>query len=225
MQTIGKMDDGRVLAALSQQEYGVLMAVDTMIEVRQIVRATIPPAAGPGVHGPDISGGPNGDMVPSDAKAPNPSRNLCRQSRVSPPPAAKIRLIRPISPNASAAGIPAKAHPWRAAMAAEVAMAASRKRAQPNREKICVICGDNFHDASNTNTRKVCKKQVCKIGLAKRQKEMYQAKRGKTTARSAAVTTMPPNPSDPFLTDEQRKEMMARREKLIAASAQKHAED
>ena len=33
------------------------------------------------------------------------------------------------------------------------------------------------------------------------------------------------NPSSPFLTDEQRKEMMARREKLIAASAQKHAED
>ena len=218
MQTIGKMDDGRVLAALSQQEYGVLMAVETMIEVRQIAGATIPPAAGPGVHGP------NGDMVPSDAKALSPSRNLCRQSRVSPPPAAKIRLIRPISPNASAAGIPAKAHPWRAAIAAEVA-GASTKRAQPNREKICVICGNNFHDASNTNTRKVCKKQACKIALEKRQKEMYQAKRGKTTARSTAVTTMPPNPSSPFLTDEQRKEMMARREKLIAESARRHAED
>jgi hypothetical protein len=34
---------------------------------------------GPGAHGP------NGDMVPCDAKAPSPSRNLCGESRLSPP--------------------------------------------------------------------------------------------------------------------------------------------
>ena len=131
---------------------------------------------------------------------------------------------------ATTAAIPDKAkrqkttHPWRAAMAAEVAIAAA-KRAKPDREKICVICGDNFHDASNTNSRKVCKKISCKITLKKRYMKNFRLTHGKTTARSAAATTMPPNPSDPFLTDEQRKEMMARREKLIAASAQKHAED
>jgi|GEM_PF-6257680 len=202
MQTIGKMDDGRVLAALSQQEYGVLMAVETMIEVRMISCATI--------------------SAPAASVALLPAKTRRKKSR-------------------------ARQHPWRNAIAAEVRAKKQKAARQPaaapklksERRKFCEICAAKFTDDSRTNTRKTCNKASCHAALAERYKfnrkasAYHRAQRGAKkveaassrllgTRQDAASTT---NPSDPLLTDEQRKDLMARREKLIAASAQRHAED
>ena len=93
MQTIGKMEDGRVLVVLSVPEYNVLTVIETNL--------ITPPAAGPGVHEA------NGDMLPAHAKAPSPSRNLCRKSRVSSPPRVVTEVGKPARNAAhSAAGGP-----------------------------------------------------------------------------------------------------------------------
>lgn len=121
-------------------------------------------------------------------------------------------------------------HPWRAAIAAEVAgrkIHAVTGAATEAGKPICRTCGKPITRKKGQNgmTPKCCSAACLKEFKRIYARDNWRKRHGKTTARSAAVTTMPPNPSDPFLTDEQRKEMMARREKLIAASAQKHAED
>jgi hypothetical protein len=88
-----------------------------------------------------------------------------------------------------------------------------------------VICENAFTDDSKTNCRKICKKLSCKVELKKRYQANYR-KTGKTTARSAAATRMPAaNPADPNLTDEQRRNILAAREMMIEAAAQRHREE
>lgn len=195
MQTIGKMEDGRVVAVLSFLENDILAMIGTMIELQGLEKACAQPAA----------------------------------------PAAKIRPIRPISPNASAAGIPAKAHPWRAAIAAEVeakttARSALREAATAGRggatTKPCAWCGKplgkNQGPLATTHTGE-CQKLYRRKQAREAWRVNHKVKNPHKNLKEPSTETV--NPSSPFLTDEQRKEVMARREKLIAESAQRHAHD
>jgi len=97
-----------------------------------------------------------------------------------------------------------------------------RVATKTNRRKKCDVCGKVFYDNSRTNQRKICDQAECAKELKRRQNEAYRGKiKGGKTSQSASIA---PNPADPFLTDEQRKAIMAKREKLIAAAAQKHAD-
>ena len=171
MQTIGKMENGRILTALTAAEYKVLTVIETELMVLDPVAAhSAPPTTATGK-------------------------------------ATKIRPIRPKSRTASA---------------------------KPETGKpICKNCGKPItRKKGQIGMTPQCCTAACLAEFNRTYaREHWRAKHGKTTAcpdsprgRDAA-TTMPPNPADPFLTNEQRKEIMARRLKLIAESAQRHADD
>jgi hypothetical protein len=167
MQTIGKTEDGRILAALTALEYNILATIGQMFAVRDI------------------------ELSLTDSAV-----------------AAPVTPVKKVV-SGSAAGTPA----------------ATELKSTSNRRRKCEICCKVFYDNSKTNRRKICDKAECAKELKRRQNLAYKQRNDNRKKLQTQAVSTTPNPADPFLTDEQRKEVMARREKLIAESARRHAED
>lgn len=90
-------------------------------------------------------------------------------------------------------------------------------------QPICRQCKKPFK--RSLDSRQTCCSKECLMAFKRiYARDLYRKKYG-MPLDAPVRNTSPINPADPMLSDEQRKELMARREKLIAASAQRHAED
>lgn len=199
MQTIGKMDDGRVLALLTQAECrameAVQMAAAGILEEMSNVMNPATVAASPGTP------------VTSDAEIQSALRIPGKEGTPAEPIALGATQIRPISPKR------------RRASTATIKPVAIKK------SRLCVWCekplGKGYGPLAKTHTGE-CKKKYLAKKARDAWREKHHVKNPRRDLEKPSAQTI--NPADPFLTDEQRNEMMARREKLIAESARRHAD-
>jgi len=181
MQTIGKMEDGRMIVVVTDGEAGILELVRKMIDARfadVVIAATASPT-----------------LLPA-AKLLKPAKIAARSA---PPTKAKAK----------------------------------------KQKRLCAWCGKPM-PANASPLAKTHKGECNKLYIRKTQRESWRKKHGvkkprlnleepapcfaqgatQGTARALSV-----NPADPLLTDAEREAAKAARLKVIAASAQKHADD
>ena len=189
MQTIGKMEDGRVLATLTQAECRAMEAVQMAAAgILEEMSNIMNPAPELAAATPAKAGQPT-----SDAEIQSALRILGKEGTPARPKIIKITAR-------SAAATPEKGKP------------------------ICKNCKQPFK-RTKTSRQQFCSDKCRKEYGRIYAREHWRAKHGKKHVERKASSVERPNPSDPFLTDDQRAEMMARREKLIAESARRHAGD